>query len=127
MSTYVAELQALVEFCNFGEMLQLMLHDRLACGINGNTTQRLLLAESRLIYKKALEIATNQETASKNVQTLRGLHGVHSHLGPSNLIEPVHMLKYGEQPVTLPEQKSKDFAIHHRYRRGGHKASRYKL
>ena len=39
MSTYVAELRALAEFCNFGKMLELILHDRLVCGINDETTQ----------------------------------------------------------------------------------------
>ena len=63
--------------------------------INDETTQCLLLAEGRLTDKKALEIATSQETASKNVQVLRGLHDVHSRMVTSNLIEPVHMLKSG--------------------------------
>ena len=52
-----------------------MLRDRLVCGINDETTQRLLLAEPNLTYKKALEIATSQESASKNVQTIRGIQG----------------------------------------------------
>ena len=78
VSTYVAELQALAEFCNFGKTLELMLGDRLVCGINYETTQQLLLAESKLTYKKALEIATSQETVSKNMQALIGLHDVHS-------------------------------------------------
>ena len=73
VSSYVAELRALAEYCNFGESLETMLHDRLVCGINDETTQRLLLAEPDLSYKKALEIATSQELAFKNVQTLRGI------------------------------------------------------
>ena len=77
----------MAEFCNFGETLELMLRDRLVCGINDETTQRLLLAESKLTFKKASEIATSQETASKNLQALRGLHGVHSRMGMSSLIE----------------------------------------
>ena len=101
-----------------------MLCDRLVCGINN---ERLLLAESKLTFKKALEIATSQETASKNVQTLRGLHGVHSRTGTPSLIEPVHMLKSCKQSVTPPEQKSKDSAICHRRWRGGHKASQCKF
>ena len=104
-----------------------MLCNRLVCGINGETTQQLLLAESKLTYKKALEIAFSQGTASKNVQALRGLHGVHSCMGMSSSVEPVHMLKSGKQPVTPPEQKSKDSAICHRCGRDGHKASRCKF
>ena len=127
MSTYVTELQALAEFCNFGETLELMLCNRLVCGMNNEITQRLLLTESKLTYKEALEIVTSQETASKNVQALRGLHSVHSQVRMFSLIEPVHMLKSGKQPVTPPEQKSKDSAICHRCGRGGHKASQYKF
>ena len=73
MSSYVAELRALAEFCNFGDTLELMLRDRLVCGVNKEATQRLLLAESELTFAKALDIATSQETAAKNVLTLRGL------------------------------------------------------
>ena len=86
VSIYVAALQALAEFCNFGETLELMLCDRLVCGMNNETTQRLLLAENKLTYKKAPEIATSQETASKNVQALRGLHSVHSQIRIFSLI-----------------------------------------
>ena len=100
MCTYVAELRALAEFSNFNETLELMLHDRLVCGMNDETTQQLLLAESKLTYKKVLEIATSQETASKNLQALRGLHSVHSEVGMFSLIELVHILKSGKQPVT---------------------------
>ena len=76
-----------------------MICDRLVCGINDETTQRLLLAEAELIYKKALEIATSQEMASKNVQTLQGMQ---SRMGTSISqvppVEPVHMLKSSKQP-----------------------------
>ena len=74
----------------------------------------MLLAESKLTFKKALEITTSQETASKNVQALRGLHGVHGCMGMPSSIKPVHMLKSAKQSVTPPEQKSKYSAICHR-------------
>ena len=32
--TYVAELHSLAEFCNFGQILEAMLRDRIVCGIN---------------------------------------------------------------------------------------------
>ena len=43
MSTYVSELRSLAEHCNFGAMLDLMLRDRLVCGINDDAIQRRLL------------------------------------------------------------------------------------
>ena len=48
-----------------------MLRDRLVCGIN-EQTQHHLLAESKLILKRALEIAQSSETAAQNVQALQG-------------------------------------------------------
>ena len=60
----MAELRALAEFCNFGDTLSLMIHDRLVCGINDENAQWLLLAENNLTYEKALEIARSQEAAS---------------------------------------------------------------
>ena len=98
VSTYVAELRALAEYCNFGDTLSLMLRDRLVCGINDENTQRLLLAEKELTYDKALEIARSQETAVQNVQTLRGMQSRAVPLtsqGPPT--EPINALKSGKQ------------------------------
>ena len=98
-----------------------MLRDRLVCRINDETTQQLLLTESELTFAKALEIAANQETASKNVKTLRGIHIGPNHVGISNLaspVEPAHLLKSGKQQLTPLEQKSKDSSICHRCGKG---------
>lgn len=80
VSTFVAELRAIAEFCNFGDTLKLMIRDRLVCGINDENAQRLLLAEKELTYDKALEIARSQEAAAQNVLTLRGMR---NRVGPS--------------------------------------------
>ena len=57
VSVYVAELRALAADCNFNDTLDVMLRDRMVCGINDTTTQRRLLAESKLTFAKALELA----------------------------------------------------------------------
>jgi len=71
VATYVAELRALTEFCNFGDTLEVMIRDRLVCGINDTVLQKRLLAESELTYTKAVEMAINFETASQSVRELR--------------------------------------------------------
>ena len=48
-----------------------MICDRLVCGISEETIQKRLLAESKLTYKKAVELALGLETADKNVKLLR--------------------------------------------------------
>ena len=71
VATYVSEIRSLAEFCNFGSALEEMLRDRIVCGINDDTIQRRLLAEPRLTFKKALEIAQGIETANMNMRELR--------------------------------------------------------
>ena len=67
---YVAELRSLAEHCNFGDILSIMLWDRLLCGINIDTVQKRLLAESRLTFEDTLKIATIMEAATAGAQEL---------------------------------------------------------
>ncbi|PIK56483.1 hypothetical protein BSL78_06598 [Apostichopus japonicus] len=71
IATFVSELKSLSEFCNYGNTLNGMLRDRLVCGINDDRIQRNLLAQPKLTFAKALEIATSQETAARNAQHLK--------------------------------------------------------
>ena len=59
-----------------------MLRDRLVCGIRDAHTQRRLLAEPELTFKKAFDLAQASETAEKNAKQL--------HQQPSP--QPVHAL-----------------------------------
>ena len=52
-------------------MLEVMLHDRLVCGINNEGIQNKLLAEADLTYGKALDIARSLKVAAQNLQDLR--------------------------------------------------------
>jgi len=77
VATFVAELRAIAAWCNFGETLEAMLRDRIVCGINDSTIQKRLLAESKLTYQQALDLARGLETAAKNVKELRTPSVVH--------------------------------------------------
>ncbi|GFO29285.1 polyprotein [Plakobranchus ocellatus] len=68
--SYVAELKRLTEFCDYENNLEEMLRDRLVCGINDKKIQQRLLAESKLTFAKAMEIAQAMETAAGNVVDL---------------------------------------------------------
>ena len=70
IATYIAELRALSEFCNFHE-LEKMLRDHLICGVNNNRIQQRLLAETgELTYQKARDIAIAMESAAKHSKEL---------------------------------------------------------
>jgi hypothetical protein len=45
ISTYVAELRKIAEYCEYGAVLNDMLRDRLVCGIFDRTVQRRLLQQ----------------------------------------------------------------------------------
>ena len=68
VATYVAELQALSQYCNFGDTLELMLRDRIVCGINDVQTQKRLLVEKDLSFAKAKEIALGLASAVQGVR-----------------------------------------------------------
>ena len=65
------EVRSLSEFYNFGETLEVMIHDCLVCGINDTAVQKCLLAEPELTYEKAVEISLNAETAAHSLWELR--------------------------------------------------------
>ena len=52
IAAYIAKLRlrALSEYCNYGDNLELMLHDRLVCSINDPQIQKRLLAEDKLTF-----------------------------------------------------------------------------
>ena len=75
IATYLSEFRSLAEYCNFRDNLDIMLRDRLVCGIENKSIQKRLLAEARLTLKKATELATElalaMETAEENAETLQ--------------------------------------------------------
>ena len=70
VATYIAQLCALSTYCEFGEMLEDMLRDRIVCGISDARIQRRLLAEPRLTYAKAVQLSQSMEAAERNSKTI---------------------------------------------------------
>ena len=71
VATYMSELRAIAQWCNFGQSLESMLRDRLVVGIDNESIQRRLLAETDLSFKRALEIAQSLEAAAKNAKEIQ--------------------------------------------------------
>ena len=72
IATYVAALRELSEYCNYGDKLHEMLRDRLVCGVNHDTIQRKLLAETDLTYEKAYTLAQAMEASERDTLDLKG-------------------------------------------------------
>ena len=66
ITTFLAELRSLAEFCKFGPSLEEMLRDRLVWGVGNEKIQTRLLGEAKLTYEKSMQLALSMETAAKN-------------------------------------------------------------
>ena len=71
ISDFIADLQRLAINCKFGGYLDEALWDRSVCGLNNEATQKRLLTEKDLTMPKAIEIASNLETAEKNTHVMK--------------------------------------------------------
>ena len=72
VATFVAKLRALSEDCDFGDSLEVMIRDRLVFGINDKAIQKRLLAEPKLTYKRAVELAQELESADRDMKLFHG-------------------------------------------------------
>ena len=83
---FVSRLKKLARYWNFGDKLNVMIRDRLVCGIKDRNAQKKLLVESGLTLEKASKVVIADEAANKDVAELAQAR----RLGPTN---EVHRLK----------------------------------
>lgn len=67
---FVASLRKLAEHCEFKDVLNDTLRDRLVCGLRNEAAQKKLLTESDLTLDKAINISVTMEMASKEAHAL---------------------------------------------------------
>ena len=101
VSAFIAELRKLTEYCNFGDSLNKALRDRIVGGINHEATQKKLLSESDLTYKRAVEIAQGIETSTANLREIQ------TPLKPVTVkTEPVHKVTRERDSSAKPVKNS---------------------
>ena len=71
ITEYVAELRKLAASCEFGGNLEESLRDRFVCGLRSESTQKQLLTEADLTFKRAVEIAKGIEAAEKKSEQFK--------------------------------------------------------
>nr|XP_055048287.1 uncharacterized protein K02A2.6-like [Misgurnus anguillicaudatus] len=70
VAVFVAVLKKLAEHCEFGDVLNDTLRDRLVCGLRCEGIQKRLLTESNLTLQRAIELSVSMELAAKEAQQL---------------------------------------------------------
>lgn len=78
VSLFVAALRKLAEHCEFGNVLNDTLRDRLVCGLKDEAAQKRLLTTKNLTLDKAISISLSMEMASKEAQQLHATTKVHA-------------------------------------------------
>ena len=76
IADYVAELHKLTINCDFGDYLEEALRDRFVCGLHSEPTQKQLLTEAELTFKRAVEIAKGIKAADKKSQQFKKAESV---------------------------------------------------
>ena len=71
VAEYSVTLKQLSTHCDFGSFLNDALRDQLVCGLRHETMQKKLLAEDKLTFKKACEMAQAMELADINANELK--------------------------------------------------------
>ncbi|UYV78194.1 K02A2.6-like [Cordylochernes scorpioides] len=72
ISTYIAELKKMAEYCKFGSTIDEAIRDRLIAGIEDDNIQRKLLGEGdSLTLHRAIEIALALEAAAQDAKDLQ--------------------------------------------------------
>ncbi|CAI5694547.1 unnamed protein product [Oreochromis niloticus] len=77
VTMFVASLRKLAEHCEFKDVLNDTLRDRLVCGLRNEAAQKKLLTESDLTLEKAINISVTMEMASKEAHALHATDRAH--------------------------------------------------
>lgn len=85
MAEYVAELGKLSEYCDFKDILEDTLRDRLVWGITDPCIQHRLLAEDKLTFMETQELAQAMELAAKDIKHTQG--------GATSQSTPIHKVQ----------------------------------
>ena len=70
---YVTELQTLAATCEFGDLKDSLICDRIVCGINSQAMKERLLREPDLSLSKATDMCRASEISKKQIKTLTNI------------------------------------------------------
>ncbi|XP_037567588.1 uncharacterized protein LOC119448247 [Dermacentor silvarum] len=68
---FIINLRRLADKCNFGDMLDRMLRDKIVCGIRSTELQKALLSRSSLTLKEAESMVLAAEAAGQGIELMK--------------------------------------------------------
>ncbi|KFD46136.1 hypothetical protein M513_12978 [Trichuris suis] len=103
VSSYVAELRRLAQYCNFGDTLDSRLRDQLVCGLRDQKLQRQLLCVSELTFSSALSLALTAEASNSEVAKM--------HLPHQGESQDVQLIRRDKHPQERLQRTFREQAI----------------
>ena len=98
VADYVAALREIAQHCEYKDSLQDLLRDRLVCGVNHEGITNRLLAEKKLTYDKAMELAQAIESAERDTKQLKAAQATSTPpVHYSSTKRPDHKQKKGKE------------------------------
>ena len=73
IDAYVTSFRVLSKTCEFGDLADSLLRDRLVCGVKKKTVRSRSLREADLTLQKAIEICRSAETSSQQLKAMQSL------------------------------------------------------
>ena len=72
VDAYAAALRAMAATCNFGNLRDELIRDKIVCGISNIAVQQKLLQEPKLTLNRCLDIARSAETTTAQLKVITG-------------------------------------------------------
>lgn len=73
IDSYVTELRILSKSCEFGDLTDSLIKDRLVCGVKQDTVRSRLLRETDLTLQKAIDTCRAAETSTQQMKAIQGM------------------------------------------------------
>ena len=105
IDTYASALRALASTCDFGELKDQLIRDRIVCGRQNNAVRRKLLQEPKLTLGRCLDVCRAAEATSAQIKAMAG------HANPSS--DEVNLLRKGKRRSVPVKKPTKGSTIKH--------------
>ena len=105
IDTYASALRALASTCDFGELKDQLIRDRIVCGMQNNAVRRKLLQEPKLTLGRCLDVCRAAEATSAQIKAMAG------QATPSS--DEVNLLRKGKRGSVPVKKPTKGSTIKH--------------
>ena len=70
IETYIADLRSLADNCEYGDLRDELIRDRLVCGVQSDAVRKQMLKESDLTLKRALQLCQLDELTQQRIEMM---------------------------------------------------------